>query len=859
MMVRDGGLVMGDGAGMRRGRWVAPTAAAIVVSLVMVCGSLIGWRTSAEVRTRAGAAWHDSYDILVTAPSAGLGRLGSSGGVPGFVSLRGALLTAPDAWMVQPDIDSSALDAVRRIPGVQVAAPLVYVDTLSSKGDAVVTTSVPAGTSATTTTTATLDDGLAVHSWQVGGRIDAAAADECGPARAVSGSIPLLARDQTCTAGRSGGVEQLGTRLDVARTGALVAVDPMAELALGGADATTVRSLELLHRAETVWGRDEAATRRLEKDASRTYPVNVDARAPRSGTVPVLLASDQLPKIVTSTRTVTSAKGRTSATTSRATVSTKIGEAVGTPAGIVSGPLVDYWGTASGEDPLTAKIVRPLSPATYRLGGAEVPGTSASLTVEGVGETTTMPYGLESGYRSSTIRMDRYIQMPAFEFLGTIHAHRSGTAGMDPFSDAVVRTADPVTGRAGRRLPESFGGRGPTPGIPQVVMAYSAVAAMSSGVGISSIRVKVAGSDDHDDAALERVREVASRIGAMGLDATVVAGAGTAHLGVHYQPDNDGEKAITAIVPFTEMGAVTRVIAGASTAMGWILGLALAGAVGLAVLVEVLEMGARRRRARVLASCGWSPWGIWADLTSSRVPGIVLVVVATTVTLTMAWSEHLVAAALAAAGFVDIALGLVVPTVLARGAVRPTSARGGRRLATLGWAHRRWPGPAAVGSALSRESRITRVAVPAGTTLAALTVAAMVAAWSRVRDSLGSSDLARSMSGTTTAAGAGLVLLALGSSLCLMVMAALTERAGRRQRADLLDSLGWTVGLVRRAEAASGGRTLLPGLILCALAAAVALWRSVAVPVVLAGVATALLMSAGHLVMAVVDTRVGRR
>lgn len=360
----------------------------------------------------------------------------------------------------------------------------------------------------------------------------------------------------------------------------------------------------------------------------------------------------------------------------------------------------------------------------------------------------------------------------------------------DPSGSSVPAVSmEPTTDPAGLVVPP-----------PLVITDIPAARLLRGSNPIDAVRVRVAGVTGYDEAGRQRVEEVASRIRALGLDVTVVAGASPQQVSI-FVPGyrrGGGEASDLGWVHqwWTSLGAALRVERTVARTSSSLLTLAaVAVAAGLLAL-GLARFDRRRRQVAVFAAAGWSRrrTAAWfgAEALLVALAAAVLGAVAGIATGASSAAAAVIAAVIVALlGAAGVEAGLLV---------RARVARTGRRLPL---ARARVRGPVSLGL---RASVSRLVWTGAASVLAAVAAIAIGVAATLLVDfapSLGASRLGAHASGITGLPEVVLAAIAIAGSL--LVLAALLL-AGVDARADdwrALQATGWTrraIGVALTAE-----------------------------------------------------------
>lgn len=144
---------------------------------------------------------------------------------------------------------------------------------------------------------------------------------------------------------------------------------------------------------------------------------------------------------------------------------------------------------------------------------------------------------------------------------------------------------------------------------PLAITDLRSAATLRGPAPIDAIRVRVAGIDRFDEAAVRRVEQVASAISTMGFDVDIVAGSSpqTVEVRIDEQaPDGSPRSVRWAEQEWTTLGAAERVVEGFSATNRVLLALSGLTAVALAAGMIVLQRAVRATEIGILRAIGWS-------------------------------------------------------------------------------------------------------------------------------------------------------------------------------------------------------------------------------------------------------------
>lgn len=312
---------------------------------------------------------------------------------------------------------------------------------------------------------------------------------------------------------------------------------------------------------------------------------------------------------------------------------------------------------------------------------------------------------------------------------------------------------------------------------------------------IDAIRIRVAGIDRFDEAAVARVERVGSAIASMGFDVDIVAGSSPQSVEVRI-PDQgvDGPPATAGWVEqgWTTLGAAERTVRGLSSTNWGLLWLSGLTAVAFAAGMLLLQRSVRSSEISVLTALGWSRWRIarWMLGEAAWAGGIVLG------TGLLGWwvagrSGWLGLAATAA-------LAIVFPLVSATAAW--TALRSGPRLSAVQGGdvdHRvaqllplvRKPAGYGLRGAVARPLRTLVIALALG--VAAAASAAGIVVLSNTAAMVGPTRLAEALAQLLNPLQTGMLISAIAGSAVLAMTLLRMDIRSRRDETRVLLACGW--------------------------------------------------------------------
>ena len=623
--------------------------------------------------------WRGAYDLLVTAnDEVGDAAVVTSGMVEqNFAAFGGA-----------GEITYQQLDRIRAIDGVDVAAPLAFLGDLRTPASGVLIgasdvkdqpsyfSRVPKAYDVSVRVSASdgIDDKTLnqMSTTLVVGLSESEAGIQA-PVLASTEALALSTYDMSADVAMSG-VPELAS--------GIVALDPRAESALLGGDSPLAAGLgrltEFQSRVGEGAGADELAELVPVEFESEHYGV---ANSP-AGTRPVpVVVSDGAYAPVRATVTLTELEGSFSA--DQLFEGTSL--AVGGPASL-SAEATQLLANAPRGEPVTieADLTEYLAPFTAARLAVALPGapappggstqqTAPRLDLSSVSRSsfapaaaaTGGPEGIDGAFvaephgvvelAGADAREQTY--RPAGEALATASnpvwapigryspgdvsgaAESTSYVPLGTYSAAKTTVAEPGE-HQGRTLEPSFSGRGLVVGAPGAITTLEAAQELRPGAGIDVVRVRVAGIDGYTPQAVERIGEIASAIGELGLSVRVVAGSSLAPAAI-YLPEfftdgpDDGLDLGWTIQEWTSLGAAVKVERANLAASIFLFVVTLAGASVLAGAVQVLTAQSRRSETALLVASGWDRWRIFRWYAAEGLLGAGIVAAGVLVALTL--------------------------------------------------------------------------------------------------------------------------------------------------------------------------------------------------------------------------------
>ena len=692
--------------------WAAPVVNVLVLSgrgkaapwafvgALIVGTTLAGQAASSAVEASVEGVvqdnWRGAYDVLVTASGAPFSTVAGDLVDPNFVSTS-----------TQSGITPGQLEAVRGLDGVELAAPIGLVGLLRNSG-AVVTSYLPAEyvgeetvvVSMTVDVTREVPTGREVLTRASGGfavgRDDTLAElGMNGPALATYGfpnaftPTVLTTDEESFLAVPFGALPAFPTTV--------LAVDPAAEAALLG-DQSFLSELQGLPKDRTArsWGEeaamlvdgaglDEASSVLIagavfDQPGATVVPLAINTSAAVQGLqLRVDVEEFRLPAGVAPPSTPEAIGAAvTGAQPARSFVIDEPLDAVSPltlPEPVLAWPGAGYEGGSLGAFSVPAVDITPF--VVGRPGyeaKASTDGSVAAFEVvpvepvyaDGASVADEAAYGTDPD-----VRLPAYRQSLATSGTGLTQSLAAPMATFDPSTLALEQNAasyvplgdyvspDVVTADGDAVIPRPMG-------LDFVTAPAGAITDLAGGralrgeAPIDAIRVRVAGVGAYDQAALDRVGDVARRIEAMGLSASVVAGSSLQEVSLMVpgwlapvEQDVSQDSLGPVSEEWTTLGAVVRVDEAFSSLSVLLLAICLLGVSLSLVTVAALTGQVTAREAAVLRVLGWREQHVvarlatWPALSTVAVTlvlagavvlGVVPVVVAALAVVTMAVS-----------------------------------------------------------------------------------------------------------------------------------------------------------------------------------------------------------------------------
>lgn len=648
----------------------------------------------------------------------------------------------------------------------------------------------------------------------------------------------------------------------------LVAIDPVQESKLVGQRTSPTGSAMtgLARAAYTAWDGSPVAPALFAAQPARDTALNVTvgamgaagdramSRGPGNGLQPTALL--RLPASPVAHDTITSARAQAALRHALRAYPANTPDSGGTAYGY-RGSVWKYWTmapprwTGSGRDLTAEPVVNPLQ-SVWVDGpySGEVPvgmddrNYRTMTTYQPENERNSNPLSLVDAGSFDPAAFPGLRQLTAQLLSGWVVPPATG-------ADAASRVAlgnKPVqpSGNLAAMIPTAPTVMTSLAALPGLMNATGGDDSSPAGTPISAVRVKVAGVHGVDPTSRERVRLVAQRIAAMGLDATVVVGSSPTRMTLHQPAGNHGQHALVLHQWWVKLGVATTILKALDTKSLALFVLVLLVA-GLCVANSAIaSVRSRRTDLGVLACVGWTRAALFR-LVVTELTAIALVAGAVASGLSLVLGAafgtpvNLSRALLAvpASLLVTLVAGFVPAYLAARSdpmdAVRPAvtaprTARTARSVTGLGWGN--------LGRSRTRTLLAVLglvVATAAFTMLLAVAVGFQGAVVGTV---LGDAVALQTRASDYAAAGATFALAGIGVGNLMYL-----NIRDRGAELATLRAVGWTEAALRRLLLTEGALIgALGGVIgaVLGLAAAVAFLGSMPFLVLAAAVATAL-------------------
>nr|WP_300339247.1 hypothetical protein [Actinomyces sp.] len=626
-------------------------SASALVGVAVLSACLVGSGTEVSVQGLVDDARDQAADLLIT-----------DGAVSPVTVVGGVPMLAPDAWMTPGAITPAQVERLRALPGVEVAAPVTYLDLAGDERSQTLSTLLPVtgadgtglevwrsqasysvtdGTGTHTSDPATfflgthrgrvlLDTGARAYLHQAGEEITVRTADGYSsaalPSAALSFHLPLVPSPSS-----------------------LVALDPQAEAALARA-AGLQETAEAMDTLAHAWQRmTSLGTQGIRNvvhpyDPSLVYePTSVSQAATTSGIpVPVVTAaSGALPSVSV---TVTAARLETTGTTleesddascpmvtgagddalgctlldndDRALLSSLspagpgLASAVTDPAFLWRHPAHPFRLVEGAEPPASGLASFPGADPALRqprqrslllpLSRRASPSRPAVEVLPAGAPVTRGQAWQEEVYRPTRPDAGQYLA-PGLIPVATYRPERSSLTGADPLAAATLATSH-------GQIAPALRGTGALTAPAATVLPDAALDALTVDgrprPTAGSVRLRLA-RDAEGSLPRGRIEEVASRVADMGLTPTVLRGASPVTVSVTLSGQAPHAWHGEASETWSELGADTRVATASASSTVLTTATALAST-GLVALLSELRAGIHRQHtARLLLRSGW--------------------------------------------------------------------------------------------------------------------------------------------------------------------------------------------------------------------------------------------------------------
>lgn len=315
---------------------------------------------------------------------------------------------------------------------------------------------------------------------------------------------------------------------------------------------------------------------------------------------------------------------------------------------------------------------------------------------------------------------------------------------------------------------------------------------------IDAVRVRLAGLERFEPAAIAEVERVATEIGALGFDVDILAGSSPRDVEIHvpeYLPDGGDLGWVRQ--GWSTLGAAQRVYHGMSTANVRLLALVATIAAVLVVGLQVMRASTRRRESALLATIGWRRPRIVRFFTSQSLLGAAIVAGAATASWAASGGSSLALAAGLLLAVMLLTSSLVGNVAAARRASPAGVLRGDAisgqlpRLVTVGTVSRY-----AVRATLAHPAR-TLIATLAIAT-AATGIALAAAAVSSAATTAGPTHLAEATLTRLLPHQAAMIALAAAVGFVMTFAILRRDATARRHEFQVLRATGWQPGELRR-------------------------------------------------------------
>ena len=824
--------------------------AAVLLGLVVVVSSTITADSREKIGTTIENNGRGAYDLLVTAGS----RVADSA-----AEHHGLIEQNFAAFAGTGGISINQLAEIRRMPGVDVAAPLTFVGDLTSPAYGVlVGARDPAGATEGFFTSAPQAFKVAITiSTSDGVRTQTLSSTSCDIVVARVGSGTSAKAIMAASGVVSANTEDLSADVTIpgvpALSSGMVAIDPVAEEKLLGPPGGFLSPLVKFDHERSA-GVDVGTLADLVPDRYNIERSALQTASSRDAVAPVIV-SDSAYAPLSARVTVTALSG-TAPSSAKVFQSTAIGVTALTAAGqdwidhatrgrtqttvydlthdVV--PFAEPYfsiplpGAKNGPDgaadtsnaSLVPKLVRPApyTPASARRGTAPS-GVAAHLSAEDQGYVEISPTAKEQTYRPLGGIASGKTKSFLFAPLGTYSpGDVTGTAvdvsyvplGTYSAGTATVTQAGP---NKGDKLGPAFSGRGLELSAPGAITTLSALQAFRPTAGVDVVRVRIGGGRTYTPAIKKKIDDVAAHIADLGLSVRVVAGSSLAPVGIYvprfFAPQGaakEGKDLGWIRQEWTSLGAAVTVEHASLVGTAWLLAISLLAAVLLTAAVQALALRSRHREAALLIQLGWPRRRVFAWFLAEGSIGVSLVAVGAVVALTFNLGNPLALGTSVSA--VTLSLVLTVATAwLASRTVRSstTSSRVPKRIRTS-------RSPRAVGSRIAAAEPGASVIMALALAAIAGTAVAFAAVVDRAKRASGDSRLAEVVGQQLALPQAVLAVLSCVASGILFSIGAIVLRRHAAPVALMLMTTGWSGRDLAILTRASVSRPAVPGVLL---------------------------------------------
>lgn len=828
--------------------------AVIACGAIAACVPVVGATAQVRLASNIGGLARGAFDILVQPAAASNSALARTDGLiePDYLSFQG-----------KGGISFSQLNKIRKIAGVQVAAPISVVGQVTGSW-ATPNIIVPPSTQSRVyrfTLTQQVTDG--VGSRTVSTQSFTAVLPASGAAQAASdGGGSFVGQDQ------QGNWTVVSQALPPV-TSSVVAVDPEAEQELLGHKVTALTQLaELRSRTTqpfTVATLNEAmATATAKKQLTSTQgimfglpkssqvplvPVIVTPSDPSSGTLKLsasLLAEgpsvdqaitkdgDSSQEMLSQFRAPTAPLSVSTATKTldlaplgSSDLSIGVDGDQADP-GASGGTVTQVAGVRIDRPEYTAETSSNGS-AAYRIaphGAVSATGPTINLTPQtstDLGQVSVT--GQEQSYRktqSVTAENEAALQPVRTFDPGDLvpDSPDQGRVSMGIYDVPAMTVATSDVAKSGTVLKPTLDPAGLVVRSPVAIADIRDASLLRGNTPIDAIRVRVSGIRTVNAATEQRVKDVAAQIASMGLNVDVVTGSSPQKVSIQV-PDYitaAGKKTALGTVTqeWTTMGAATQVSHGLSSTTLWLVAVAAAGALAATVSGQFLEAETQRRDAAILSITGWSRRRIRRRfLAAPLIAGAAVIVVLAPVWWFTARNPIM--------GTIGLLLCLLAPAgavAAAAGTTRGSVASRARAGDAVGRRHGAVKGRASLALRLNTSTPGRSLAAVTLVAVAAASVGVAVVTFTGRAAAAGPTLLAQSLVTTLETQQTLLLLVAIAASVGFAAALWRYSARSRLSTHSALRALGWQTHERRRFDLALLTWIALPGAVAGALIAA---------------------------------------